>query len=654
MFRLIFPYLLFGLLGLAVVLDNVGGMEGLTPAQAASTPSVARDPICGMDVAMKRVVTYRGKVYAFCSDYCKETFEKNPEKYVVENCLVCKVDEGRLTPVHAGAPTFTWQGRTYRFCTTEHRDRFAASPADYFIHSMWGIPSWLYGLSVGIVLVLTFGLFEWIRKRARRRNAREPRADLFKIPFVLAILRWPPFRFICQLVFVVLFSTIVLAGLFGNQLAARNIAPLLTWTIWWGGLVLLIMFLGKAWCYVCPWDAIAGWVAKLKFFGPAKDTLSLGLKWPKMLRNIVVATVFFVGLTWLELGFGITMDPKATAMLGLLMLTMAVVSALIFERKAFCRYACLVGRVSGLYAMFSATELRPKDRAACRDCAGKDCYHGNERGDPCPTGLFPAALDQNTYCIDCLECVKSCPKDNFAFRARPWGADLAAAIRPRRDEACLALLMLAITGFHGITMTPVWKRLLGFFGEHLGLTYMAGFSLGMALLMLLPVAVFALLVWIGVRWAASPKVRYGRAFLSFAYTVLPIALFYHLAHNLEHLLMEGQKVLPLLSNPFGFIPGEHWNVLGFEGVGPWNLFGTADLRPPPLVSLPTLWILQVVLVLVGHVYSLWVSDKVAHRLYPESGKAFRAQLPMLAGMVLFSIFSLWLLKQPMQMRTSAM
>jgi hypothetical protein len=156
-------------------------------------------------------------------------------------------------------------------------------------------------------------------------------------------------------------------------------------------------------------------------------------------------------------------------------------------------------------------------------------------------------------------------------------------------------------------------------------------------------------------WLSRARdVSFRRAFVRFAYSVLPIALFYHLAHNLEHLLMEGQKVVPLLSNPFGFAPGEVWSVLGFSGVGAWNLFGTADWRLAPLASLPTLWLVQVLLVLVGHVYSLWIADRTARRLYPEPGAAFRSQLPMLIGMVLFSVFSLWLLKQPMEMRTSAM
>ena len=147
---------------------------------------------------------------------------------------------------------------------------------------------------------------------------------------------------------------------------------------------------------------------------------------------------------------------------------------------------------------------------------------------------------------------------------------------------------------------------------------------------------------------------FSSAFVRLAYCVLPIALFYHLAHNLEPLLMEGQKVVSLASNPFGFAPGETWSVLGFSGVGPWDLFGTAELKLAPLASLPTLWGVQVVLVLVGHLYSLWIADRTARRLYPGEGAALRSQVPMLIGMVLFSVFSLWLLKQPMEMRTSAM
>jgi hypothetical protein len=54
------------------------------------------------------------------------------------------------------------------------------------------------------------------------------------------------------------------------------------------------------------------------------------------------------------------------------------------------------------------------------------------------------------------------------------------------------------------------------------------------------------------------------------------------------------------------------------------------------------------------VYSLWVAQRTSVRLFGDRRAAVRSQLPMLIGMICFSIFSLWLLKQPMEMRTSAM
>ena len=73
-----------------------------------------------------------------------------------------------------------------------------------------------------------------------------------------------------------------------------------------------------------------------------------------------------------------------------------------------------------------------------------------------------------------------------------------------------------------------------------------------------------------------------------------------------------------------------------------------------MVSLDVLWVLQILLVLVGHVYSLWAAQRVSVNFFNDRKAAFRSQLPMLVGMILLSVSSLWLLKQPMEMRTSAM
>lgn len=661
-FKIFLPWSFFIGLGIAVWVSNSSGHESSGSADEASrqtTPEsgdkqVHIDPVCHMEVtsAWGFHARHDGHDWYFCTKHCREQFEASPSEFLGDRCVVCSELNGE------NAVTATYLEKSYRLCSDEHRREFKADPASFFMHTMWGIEPWMYYLSISMVLVVSFGTFEWLERLLGARPqfvaelpviasgpaSNSDRIDLLQNSLLKTLATSRVLRFLVQAVVVVLFFLIIAAGLFGNQNPALNIAPILTWTVWWGGLVILIMFAGKAWCWMCPWDAVAGWMEKLRFWKKTNDGLGLDLKWPKALRNIALATLLFVGLTWIELGFGVTMKPRVTAWLAIAMLLMAIVSAFLFERKGFCRYACLVGRVSGLYAMFSGVEVRARDRDVCRTCHGKECVTGSETAYGCPTFLFPGYLTNNTYCIQCGECIQACPEDNLTLNLRPWGEDLVADHRTRSDEAYLALLMLSITGFHGLTMTSNWKKITDWLSDSLSASHLIAFSLGMTILMLAPIAVYAVLVWISYRLGRQSAVQttkplsYHDYFVKYAYALLPIALFYHLAHNMEHLLMEGPKVAALISDPFG------WN---------WNLFGTARWSIPPLVSLDVLWIVQIALVLIGHVYSLWVAQKTSIRLFGDQRSAFRSQLPMLAGMIAFSVFSLWLLKQPMEMRTSA-
>ena len=43
-----------------------------------------RDPVCGMEVNEKNAAaktTYQGREYFFCSQKCKDSFDKNPQYY---------------------------------------------------------------------------------------------------------------------------------------------------------------------------------------------------------------------------------------------------------------------------------------------------------------------------------------------------------------------------------------------------------------------------------------------------------------------------------------------------------------------------------------------------------------------------------------------
>ena len=319
---------------------------------------------------------------------------------------------------------------------------------------MPGLPDWLFYASVMAILIFSFVIVEVLGRRARQQPLW--RYNLFRHRAMKALFKSRFFPGLFQLILTVFFLFLIYAGLYGHQVI--NITPALTWTIWWAGLIFIILFFGKAWCTICPWDFMATALSSLRLWGVGNRPLTLGLKWPRWLRNIYPAIGLFIILTWLELGYHVTTSPKMTAYMAIGMLLLAIIPAFIFERKGFCRYGCFVGRISGLYANFAPVEVRSADKSVCSGCKTKDCYRGNENGNPCPTFLNLATLEDNTYCIMCGDCVKSCPHENVALNVRPFATDLFSYNQPRKDEAYLALILLSLTSFHGLTMTPIWEN----------------------------------------------------------------------------------------------------------------------------------------------------------------------------------------------------
>ncbi len=509
---------------------------------------------------------------------------------------------------------------------------------DGLVMVMGGIPGWMFGAGVGLIIVLSFLVTERVGSRvpSTRRISLTPR------PWMHRIVRKRWFQFAFQAPVLVGFLFVCYAGLFGNF--ARNITPVIVWTIWWAGLIFAVAMFGNLWCFACPWDALANLASRLSFWRKTEG-LSMGLKMPAALQNTYPALVLFIAVTWAELGWGITNNPRQTAIFGLSMAAAAVVMALIFERKAFCRWFCLVGRVSGMYSNFSPVEVRPRDARVCGVCTTRDCLTGNERGYACPTGIDLGKLDVNTSCTLCTECFKSCPSFVPHFRLRPLGSDLHRREQPRRDEAWFALVLLALTGFHGLSMTPIWQNfapgttdLVSSLQAGMGLSELGAFTVGMIAIMLLPIVVY--FGSIAAAWKlVAKRLGFWELFDAYAWSVLPVALFYHLAHNAMHLLMEGQDVIPLLSDPLG--RGDDW-------------LGTASMHLGPILGEGAIWVLQVMLITTGHIFGVVVAHRISRRLFTDPRAATLSLIPTLVMMVTLSIAGLWLMHMDMNMRMGRM
>jgi len=509
---------------------------------------------------------------------------------------------------------------------------------------MPGIPDWLYYGGIVAIILVSFFFAETVGRRTPRERKRR-RFDLLRSAGLKRFIRLPIFPMVFQLPTTLLFLLLIYAGLVGHQVV--NIVPTLTWTIWWAGLIFIVLFAGKIWCAFCPWDFIASALSRLRLFGTGSAPLNLGLQWPRRLRSVWPALWLFVALTWLELGCHVTKSPMKTAYVAIGMIVLAIVPAILFDKKSFCRYCCFVGRIAGMYANFAPVEVRAADKDLCASCKSRDCFSGNEKGAPCPTSLCLATVEDNTYCTMCGECVKSCPKDNVGLNLRPFGEDLYHYANPKRDEAFLAMTLLSLTSFHGLTMTPFWENvmepegtILGWVGDMFGTGHLGSFTIGMIVVLAAPILLYLAFCKVVVALAAR-KVEGDRKhttmeiFIQFSYAFLPIALFYHLAHNGMHLFMEGQNVLTYLSDPMG------------RG---WDLFGTATRAYPQMLSTNTIWIAQVVLVIVGHIYGIAFTHRTAQRLFGKGNTSYLIEVPLLVAMILFSYFSLWIMHLDMNMR----
>lgn len=202
---------------------------------------------------------------------------------------------------------------------------------------------------------------------------------------------------------------------------------------------------------------------------------------------------------------------------------------------------------------------------------------------------------------------------------RPPAVGLARSEPLPAGGTAFVALMLAGVAYDGLLDTPLWLELVR-------LTPVT------PLLGLLAVP----LVFLGVYFAfvAATRLAGGvsleRLGMACVLSLVPIA--YQVAHYYTYLLIQGQAAISHLSDPFG------WG---------WNLFGTAEYKiRPGLVDAAFVWYSQVALIVGRHVVAVYLAHVISLRLFGGARKALRAQYPMLALMILYTVSSLWIISQP--------
>ncbi len=491
------------------------------------------------------------------------------------------------------------------------------------------------GLVAGVALAGGWA----VRARARLGVAEEARLNLLDISWIRRALTGRWLQPALQVPLVVLTLLLVLLGFGDTQDPARNLATKLTWTIWWAGIIFTFVFLGRAWCYVCPYGGLNDWAERLA--GPR------GM-FPRALRTLWPATAMFLLLTWADEQLGVVRSPRVTAWILVGLAVLAVGAGLLFQRRSFCRYLCPIGGVIGLYSMLAPVELRAASGEVCRGDKGKACYRGSERSYGCPMFEFPQVMDRNTYCTLCMECVKGCPLNNMTLRARPFGVDLWASAKRQLDEGYLAAVMMGVASVVTAAMIAPWKEWMVALGRLLPVNPIRWMRPITYLSLVDSVVFFAAALVVGpglvlaAAWLAERRVpaedRLGlrRAFTTFAYAAVPLGLAMHLAHNLEHLLVEGPAVVPVLQR----------TAARFLGIAT----GDPDWLIGPLVAPDLIPWFQVAVLLALFGLGLAVAVRLARSVYPDPAVAARATVPLFALLVLVTAVNIFILAQPMGAR----
>jgi len=416
-------------------------------------------------------------------------------------------------------------------------------------------------------------------------------------------------RLAARALFVGLLLLILAACLFGNQNPTRNIAPTAVWVAWWVGFAYLSALVGNLWAVVNPWAALFGWGEAL--LGAQRPPLPypawLGA-WP--------AVVLFAAFAWVELIFTGRAVP---AQLGLLIFGYSLLTwtgMALFGRPAWLRHGDPFAAAFGVLARFAPTEVRVTDRGVCRRCA-------------------VACARPDGTCLDCGACFDRASPPRREWNVRPFGTGLSDTRDVSPSMVMFVVLLLSTVTFDGFTATPAWSQLERTL--YAALTPLGDRRLtAIATLGLVAFPLAFLLVYLSfarwMAWAADDQLSTGTVARLFVLSLVPIAIAYHLAHYFTYLLIQGQLLIRLVSDPLG---------LG------WDLFGTARYRPDiGIVGARFAWYTAVVAIVLGHVIAVYVAHVVALREFRDRRAALRSQVPMLVLMVGYTAVSLWIIAQP--------
>jgi hypothetical protein len=441
------------------------------------------------------------------------------------------------------------------------------------------LPLSLYVFGAAAVVALSFVVFGLFVRGAHGPRARRGRDLLATHPG--RMLACPAIIASVRLAGLALFIVTVLGGLIGNQNPYQNIAPTVVWIIWWVGLAYIAAFVGDLWRLINPWSTLFDAADHLcrRFGGSAE--LSLRLPYPPKL-DIWPACLLLLAFTWIELIYPNSAAPAHIAYLAMAYSLLTWAGMLAYGRDTWLQKAEVFTLVFSTFARFAPTEARVGE-----------------------------------------------------LRVRPFGSGLLDARTVSTSMMAFVLLLFAAVLYDGLIGTGEWAMLENAVRPLSPLpaswTDVVLKTAGLPIFWLLFLAAY---VGVSALMSALAAGRPGALEIArhFALTLVPIVIGYHVAHYLVFLLVQGQYIISLLSDPFGF---------------GWDLFGTAGYRVDiGLIGARFAWYAAVGSLVIGHVGAVYLAHIKAMVLFDVPGVALRTLAPLTALMVVYTVLGLSITAEP--------
>jgi hypothetical protein len=200
------------------------------------------------------------------------------------------------------------------------------------------------------------------------------------------------------------------------------------WGLWFPLVFLSVIATGRSWCgLLCPMGAAAEWTNRVGLQRP----IPAWLQWPG------TPVVSFVIVTIWGQTLGVRDHALALAILfGTVMAAALVIGFLYGRRKrAWCRHACPIGLMLGVYGRLGAVDFSPK-----RPQPGAVTWTEKT---VCPTMIDLDRKVECRHCIECFRCVSPKAPGGLTLRFRRPGAEIEAIAE---HHANLAEVLFLFTG----------------------------------------------------------------------------------------------------------------------------------------------------------------------------------------------------------------